>query len=59
MHQDCPPASSDDVVVDIAGRWLILEPWNGHLGNAPLLFIGQNPSASFREHHPMSGSDSV
>lgn len=52
MHQDCPPASSDDAGADIAGRWLVPEPWNGRLGNAPLLFIGQNPSASFREHYP-------
>lgn len=52
MHDDCPPASSDRAGADIAGRWLIPEPWNGHLGNAPLLFIGQNPSASFREHYP-------
>lgn len=52
MHQDCPPASFDDAGADIAGRWLVPEPWNGHLGNAPLLFIGQNPSASFRENYP-------
>lgn len=33
-------------------RWLLPEPWNGHLRKAPLLFIGQNPSANHEEIYP-------
>jgi uracil-DNA glycosylase len=35
-----------------AGRWLVPEPWNGRLATAPILFIGQNPSADFGEDYP-------
>lgn len=33
-------------------RWLIPEPWNGHLATAPILFVGQNPSADAEELYP-------
>ena len=33
-------------------RWLLPEPWNGHLTSARLLFIGQNPSADHNEEYP-------
>lgn len=36
--------------------WLPPEPWNGHLGTARLLFVGQNPSANHREDYPSSAS---
>jgi len=32
--------------------WLLPEPWNGHLRTAPLLFVGQNPSANHLEDYP-------
>lgn len=34
-----------------AGRWQVPEPWNGRLAFAPILFIGQNPSADFGEDY--------
>lgn len=32
--------------------WLLPEPWNGQLATAPILFIGQNPSANTKEDYP-------
>lgn len=28
------------------------EPWNGDLGNSPILFVSSNPSICFEEHYP-------
>jgi uracil-DNA glycosylase len=60
-HLPCAPIvlsqllSADRASADAewnAGRWQVPEPWNGHLASAPILFIGQNPSADFSEDYP-------
>lgn len=33
-------------------HWQVPEPWNGHLDQAPLLFVGQNPSFDIAEDYP-------
>lgn len=52
IAEDGPPTDPHRSAEDNAGRWLVPEPWNGDLARAPLLFIGQNPSASFAEDYP-------
>lgn len=51
LDDACPPAGFPTPEGN-ANRWLLPEPWNGRLHTAPLLFIGQNPSASFFEAYP-------
>jgi uracil-DNA glycosylase len=51
LDPDSPPAIPNEVNENF-NRWLIPEPWNGNLESAKLLFVGQNPSASFKEEYP-------
>jgi uracil-DNA glycosylase len=39
--------------------WLVPEPWNGNLAEAPILFIGQNPSANHEEEYPVDDGEGV
>lgn len=45
-------AASKNKEMDRKLRWQVPEPWNGHLATAPILFIGQNPSADHDEDYP-------
>ena len=45
-------AASKNEELDRKLRWQVPEPWNGNLGTAPILFIGQNPSADQDEDYP-------
>jgi hypothetical protein len=45
------PAAEAGAVSENVNRWLIPEPWNGHIESAKLLFIGQNPSVNFQEDY--------
>ncbi len=55
----CVPIVSSQLLAAAQARpdsrplpWLVPEPWNGHLHTAPILFIGQNPSANHDEQYP-------
>ncbi len=55
----CVPIVSSQLLAAAQARpdirplpWLLPEPWNGHLHTAPILFIGQNPSADHDECYP-------
>lgn len=61
----CPELAKAQVCVShpcsaIAGcqvgeKYHVPEPWSGHIGAAPILFVSSNPSIDEREHYPTPG----